>query len=112
VKARSHWLQLPYGDQAIFLKASTFLALGGFAALPIMEDFELVQRLKKLGRITIVPAPVLTSGRRWQTIGVLRTTLLNQGIILAYYLGISPSRIATWYRGQSTQACELPDAHR
>ncbi len=112
VKARSHWLQLPYGDQAIFLKASTFRALCGFAALPIMEDFELVQRLKKLGRIAIVPAPVLTSGRRWQTIGVLRTTLLNQGIILAYYLGISPSRIATWYRGQSTQACELPDAHR
>jgi uncharacterized protein len=106
VKVRSRLLQLPYGDQALFLKASTFRELGGFAALPIMEDFEFVQRLRTLGKIAIVPAPVLTSARRWQTIGVLKTTLLNQVIVLAYFLGISPSRIATWYRGQSPQSSQ------
>lgn len=98
VKWRSRLLQLPYGDQGIFLRASTFQQTGGFPELPIMEDFAFVQELRQLGRIAIVPATVLTSGRRWQKMGVLRTTLMNQWIILAYFLGISPARIARWYR--------------
>ncbi|HEY9639975.1 MAG TPA: TIGR04283 family arsenosugar biosynthesis glycosyltransferase [Coleofasciculaceae cyanobacterium] len=98
VKWRSHFCQLPYGDQAIFLKADTFRALGGFAALPIMEDFELVQRLKRFGTVAIAPAAVITSGRRWQKLGILKTTLINQLVILGYFLKISPERIARWYR--------------
>ena len=47
VNWRSNFLQLPYGDQAIFLKAVTFDKIGGFADLPLMEDFEFVRRLKK-----------------------------------------------------------------
>ena len=100
VQWRSRFLQLPYGDQAIFLKTSQFQAIGGFANLPIMEDFELVRRLQKLGRIAIVSTPVLTSGRRWQKLGIFKTTLMNQGAIIAYFLGISPDRIAHWYRGK------------
>ncbi len=100
VQWRSRFLQLPYGDQAIFLKASQFWAIGGFANLPIMEDFELVRRLQKLGKIAIVSTPVLTSGRRWQKLGIFKTTLMNQGAIIAYFLGISPDRIARWYRGK------------
>ncbi|MBW4542766.1 MAG: TIGR04283 family arsenosugar biosynthesis glycosyltransferase [Myxacorys chilensis ATA2-1-KO14] len=95
---RSRYLQLPYGDQAIFLKKSVFQAVGGFSALPIMEDFEFVQRLKHHGNIQIVRASVLTSGRRWQTLGVVRTTLINQFIIGAYLLGVSPERLRQWYR--------------
>ena len=64
-----------------------------------MEDFELVQRLKRQGRIAIAPTSVITSGRRWQKIGVLKTTLINQLIVLAYYLGVSPTRLARWYSG-------------
>jgi hypothetical protein len=92
---------MPYGDQAIFLKASTFHALHGFPELPMMEDFELIRRLKQRGRIAIVPAAVITSARRWQTVGVLQTTVMHQLVILAYFLGVPPARIAQWYRRQS-----------
>jgi uncharacterized protein len=100
VNWRSRHLQMPYGDQAIFLKAATFRHLGGFAPLPIMEDFELIKRLQKLGRIAIAPAAVTTSGRRWQKLGILKTTLINQLAIAAYYLGIAPDRISKLYRRQ------------
>ncbi len=98
VNLRSRYLQMPYGDQAIFLKASVFGQISGFRDIPIMEDFELVRRLQPLGKIEIVPAPVLTSGRRWEKLGVLKTTLINQLIILGYFLGIPPAQLASWYR--------------
>ncbi len=100
VKWRSRLLQMPYGDQAIFLKADIFTALGGFADLPIMEDFELVQRLRALGKVAIAPAAVVTSGRRWQKLGILQTTLINQLVIAAYFLGVPPAAIGQWYRGR------------
>ena len=98
VKWRSRLLQMPYGDQAIFLKADIFRALGGFTDLPIMEDFELVQRLRSLGKVAIAPAVVVTSGRRWQKLGILQTTLINQLVIAAYFLGVPPAAIGRWYR--------------
>jgi len=97
VNWRSRYLQLPYGDQAIFLKAETFRQVGGFLDLPIMEDFELVRRLGRQGKVTIAAAAVLTSGRRWQKLGVLKTTLINQLTIAGYLLGVSPTRLANWY---------------
>ena len=98
VKWRSRLLQLPYGDQALFLKAATFHAIGGFLDLPIMEDFELVQRLRTRGRVAIAPAAVLTSSRRWKKLGIWRTTLINQLTIVAYVLKLPLARIAQWYR--------------
>ncbi len=98
VNYRSHLFQLPYGDQAIFLKAETFHQLGGFPALPIMEDFQLIRQLQKLGKIAIVPTPVKTSPRRWQKLGVWQTTIINQLVILAFFLGIAPEKIANFYR--------------
>jgi rSAM/selenodomain-associated transferase 2 len=100
VSQRSRWLHLPYGDQALFLTANLFWEMGGFQPLLIMEDFELVQRLNRRGRVAIVPVPVLTSSRRWQQLGVWRTTLLNQLIILGYFLGVPCDRLAHWYRQQ------------
>jgi rSAM/selenodomain-associated transferase 2/rSAM/selenodomain-associated transferase 1 len=87
---RSRYLQLPYGDQAIFLRSALFREMGGYRDMPIMEDFELIQRLKKRGRIFTVPIPAITSARRWQKLGVWQTTLRNYGIVIAYHLGISP----------------------
>jgi rSAM/selenodomain-associated transferase 2 len=98
VNWRSHFLSMPYGDQAIFLKKSVFAELGGFPDLPIMEDFELMRRLKRLGRIAIVSAPVITSGRRWQKLGVVKTTLINQLVITGYFLGVPPAELLRWYR--------------
>lgn len=98
VNMRSYFFSMPYGDQAIFLKASIFEEIGGFPNLPIMEDFELILSLKKVGRIAIISAPVITSGRRWQKFGLVKTTLLNQLIIAGYFLGIPPNLLAKWYR--------------
>lgn len=98
VNVRSHFFSMPYGDQAIFLKATVFHEIGSFPNLPIMEDFELIRRMKRQGRIMIVPAPVMTSGRRWQKLGVVKTTMINQLIITGYFLGIPPSQLVLWYR--------------
>lgn len=100
VNWRSRFFQMPYGDQAIFLKAETFHQMGGFAQLPIMEDFELVRRLKSMGHIALIPAPVVTSARRWLNKGICQTTLINQIIILAYLLGVSSKQLIRWYRHQ------------
>jgi len=98
VNWRSRFFSLPYGDQAIFIWADIFQDLGGFPNLAIMEDFELMQRLKKRGKVTIVSASVITSGRRWQKLGVIKTTLINQLIVIGYFLGISPTQLVRWYR--------------
>jgi rSAM/selenodomain-associated transferase 2 len=97
VDLRANWLGMPYGDQALFLRKETFTDLGGFPELPIKEDFEFVKRLRRLGRIRTVPLPVTTSGRRWQELGIWRTTWINQMVILGYGLGVSPQRLAHWY---------------
>ncbi|GAB4374245.1 MAG: TIGR04283 family arsenosugar biosynthesis glycosyltransferase [Elainellaceae cyanobacterium] len=99
VKWRSRLLQYPYGDQALFLMAKTFWQVGGFPKLPIMEDYEFVRQLKRSGRIAIVPTPVTTSKRRWHRLGIVRTTLINQWIVIAYRLGVAPEQLASWYRG-------------
>jgi rSAM/selenodomain-associated transferase 2 len=100
VSWRARFLQLPYGDQAIFLKAETFHQIDGFPEFPIMEDFALVRRLRSMGHIALIPIPVITSARRWLKKGVIQNTLINQIIILAYLLGVSPQRLVDWYRYQ------------
>jgi len=94
---RSRLLRLPYGDQALFMKKSLFEAIGGFPDMPIMEDFILVRRLKRKGKIVIVPSAVVTSPRRWLHLGILRTWSINQLIIFAYYLGASPEQLTRFY---------------
>jgi rSAM/selenodomain-associated transferase 2 len=100
VDLRSRWAQLPYGDQGLFLRRGVFEAIGGFPVLPIMEDFVLVDRLRKRGCIAIVPVAVVTSARRWQALGVWRTTVINQAIVWGYWCGVKPDRLARWYRRQ------------
>ncbi len=97
VNWRSNFLQMPYGDQAIFLTADIFHAVGGFPDIPIMEDFELMLRLRRRGRIRIAPIPVLASARRWHKMGTAKQTIINQAVIVAYGLGVAPSRLARWY---------------
>jgi len=95
---RSCWLQRPYGDQGLFLTRALFEEMGGFADLPIMEDYEFAGRLRRRGRIITVGEPALTSPRRWETLGVVRTTLRNQWMLAGYHLGVSPQKLATRYR--------------
>ncbi len=95
---RSRMLQLPYGDQGIFLRADIFSSVEGFPVIPIMEDFELVRQLKRKGRIKILSLSATTSSRRWKKFGLLRTTVINQAIIIGYLLGVSPQKLAKWYK--------------
>jgi rSAM/selenodomain-associated transferase 2 len=95
---RSRRLQMPYGDQAIFIRSALFRDIGGFPDMPIMEDFEFIRRLQKRGLIQTAPYPAITSGRRWRMLGLWKTTLINELVVVAYYLGVSPTRIRHWAR--------------
>ncbi len=99
---RSRFLQLPYGDQALFLRRDVFWESGAFLPIPIMEDFEFIRRLKRRGRIVIVPGSAVTSARRWQQIGTLKTWIVNQRVMIGYCMGIAPERLAKWYRLKKT----------
>lgn len=95
---RSRWTRAPYGDQAIFVRAEVFRALGGFAPIPIMEDLDFMTRLRRAGHaIRILDAPVLTSARRQEREGLLRCTTRNLLLRLLHHLGVSPARLARLY---------------
>jgi rSAM/selenodomain-associated transferase 2/rSAM/selenodomain-associated transferase 1 len=100
---RARVRQMPYGDQGLFLRREVFDQVGGFPDQPIMEDYEFVRRLRRLGGIAIADGTATTSGRRWQRLGPWRTTLINSLMVLGYRIGVSPARLAKWYRrpGQS-----------
>jgi rSAM/selenodomain-associated transferase 2/rSAM/selenodomain-associated transferase 1 len=95
---RSRVFQMPYGDQGIFLRGEVFRGLGGFPDMVLMEDFVFMQRVRKRGKVAILPAAVKTSARRWRNLGILKTTLINQAVLLGYFLGINPERLARLYR--------------
>lgn len=90
-------LGLPYGDQGLALRRATFAALGGFRAVPIMEDADAVLRLRRLGGIAIVPATATTSARRWREHGVCRTTSVNTAALGLFLCGVSPTTIRRVY---------------
>ena len=94
---RARYIQLPYGDQALFLRRELFESIGGFPETAIAEDLFFVRRLSKRGRVRIAQAEVITSGRRWNRIGVVRTTVINQVILAGCFLGISPDKLACLY---------------
>ncbi|MEJ2097387.1 MAG: TIGR04283 family arsenosugar biosynthesis glycosyltransferase [Deltaproteobacteria bacterium] len=106
---RSRLLRMPYGDQALFMKKSLFEEIGGFPDLPIMEDFLLVRRLKRKGKTVILPAAVVTSPRRWLHLGILKAWLINQLIVIAYYLGASPKQLARFYRREAGKGSNKPN---
>jgi len=96
---RSAVFQWPYGDQGLFLEKRVFDELGGFAPLPIMEDYELVRRLRRRGPVATLGAAAITSARRWQRLGALRTTLRNLAMVAGFRAGVAPERLARFYRG-------------
>ena len=99
---RARTLNIPYGDQALFVRKALFESVGGFPNVPISEDLLLVKRLAKEGKVRMVPTPVITSARRWQTLGVLRTSLINVLIATAISLGFSPNRFVSLYRNNKS----------
>lgn len=94
---RSALSGLATGDQAIFVRGDVFRMLKGYAPIALMEDIELCTRLKWVGRPARIRTPVLTSGRRWRSRGVLRTVVSMWALRALYFLGVSPERLARGY---------------
>lgn len=93
---RSRYTRLPYGDQAVFVRAAVFNSLGGFPDQPLMEDLELSRRLREVGRVVTVPASVRVSGRRFLARPAYYTFLVNVFPLL-YRLGMPPRVLANLY---------------
>lgn len=87
-----------YGDSALWTRADTSARLGGFRALEIMEDYDFVRRLERLGRTACLPGPAVTSGRRWRALGVSRTVLSWVMIRWLWLAGVPDRRLARLYR--------------
>jgi rSAM/selenodomain-associated transferase 2 len=87
-----------YGDSGIFCRRSVFEALGGFRPWPILEDFEMARRLRKSGRLAMLREPLHVSARRWKKGGLFVTLWLWFWIQALYLAGVSPQRLAKWYR--------------
>ena len=99
VSLRSRITGIPFGDQAIFMRKNYFDEIGGYKDIPIMEDVEIMERIKKRGdKIFIIPQKVHTSSRRWEQEGILRCTLRNWFLQILYLLRISPHRLSQFYR--------------
>ncbi|MEP4485084.1 MAG: TIGR04283 family arsenosugar biosynthesis glycosyltransferase [Halioglobus sp.] len=96
---RSALTRVATGDQMLFVRSDVFSLLNGFASLPLMEDIELSKRLRKRCAPAIVSTPAVTSSRRWEQHGIVRTILTMWAIRLAYVCGVSPQTLAGYYRG-------------
>ena len=89
------------GDQGLFVRRDLFRVFGGFAPLPLMEDIDLSRRLKWAGKPARRRETVVTSSRRWEERGILRTILLMWTLRFLYWAGVSPARLARWYEHRS-----------
>jgi len=99
VACRTRLTRVPFGDQAVFIRREYFNRIAGYRNIPIMEDVELMGRIKKRGdRIRILPAKVMTSTRRWEKGGIVRGTLRNWMLQVMYCWGVPPERLARYYR--------------
>lgn len=94
---RARLTNLPHGDQALVVTRRAYFAAGGFPAVPLMEEYLLLPKLKRLGRVMLLPASVTTSCRRYEHHGPLLTALHKAALIALFYIGISPHRLARWY---------------
>jgi len=101
ISIRSRLTKIPYGDQAIFIKKTVFNSIKGFRDFPIMEDIDLMNRLKKSRekfKIRFIKDQVTTSARKWEKDGIIYTTLRNWYILFLYNtLSVSPKKLVKYY---------------
>lgn len=97
VRWRVRWCGIVYGDQAVFVRRDLFRRLGGYRPLPVMEDADLVRRMRSRGRFWRSPLAVTVSARRWERDGWWRRTAANLRILALHLAGRSPDRLAALY---------------
>ncbi len=86
-----------YGDAGLFMRKVTFKYINGFKEIPIMEDIEIQQRLRKIGRFNKIKIPIITSSRRFKENGSLKQILIDIYIILTWHLGWNAGKLKTLY---------------
>lgn len=96
-RVRERLTGLVYGDQGLLVRRETFEAVGGYPELPLMEDVEMVRRLRRSGRVARLRGPLLTSPRTYLRLGTWRVWLRNGAAISLYLAGVAPERLARWY---------------
>ena len=96
---RSRLTGIATGDQGIFMTRAAYAAIGGFAPIPLMEDIAASRALKRLTRPACLREKMLTSGRRWEQLGVLKTILFMWWLRAAYFFGADPGALARRYHG-------------
>ena len=97
ISLRSRLTRVATGDQAIFVRRAVFERLGGFPEIPIMEDVAFCRALKRQGRIACLRSRVVSSARRWEQNGPVRTILLMWALKLLYLAGVAPARLKRLY---------------
>lgn len=95
--SRINHVLFTYGDQGFFIDRQAFARLGGYAEMPLMEDVEIQQRLRKAGRFVKLNVPVVTSARRFLRNGIIRQQMLNAALVLLYHVGVPPIRLRRFY---------------
>ncbi|UCD69852.1 MAG: glycosyl transferase, partial [Betaproteobacteria bacterium] len=94
---RSRLTGVATGDQALFMTRDLFESAGAFPEIPLMEDIAMSRKLKSLGPPACLSQRLITSSRRWEQNGVLRTILLMWKLRLLYFLGADPARLSQRY---------------
>lgn len=96
-RLRERLTGLVYGDQGLLVRREAFEAVGGYPELPLMEDVEMVRRLRRSGGIARLPGPLATSPRTYRRLGRWRVWLRNGAAISLYLAGVAPERLVRWY---------------
>ncbi len=94
---RSRLLRLPYGDQGIFVWRQVFEALGGFPDIAVLEDLAFARKLRRAGRLTFVRHGLVTSDRRRDANGIVKTALANWCVLVLFLLRVPPRLLRRWY---------------
>ena len=92
-----------FGDQGFFIGRVAYDRLGGYAAVPVFEDTDIVRRVRRAGRFVKRGEPMTTSARRFLRDGIFRRQLANAGLVSLYRLGVSPERLSRWYRSDKVR---------
>jgi len=94
---RSQTFNVFTGDQAYFIRNTSFKAIGGYPDQPLMEDLEIITCLRKIGRVVLLPQYVQTSARRHENSGLLRSVIFMWYLRILYKFGVSPGRLQIMY---------------
>ena len=97
INLRSRFSRVATGDQALFFQRPFFSLLQGFPLIPIMEDIAMSKKARRIDKPRVALNPVVTSSRRWEKNGIVKTITLMWGLRLAYWLGVNPIRLHQIY---------------